>query len=128
MRIDKYLWCVRLYKTRSLATKAVKEGKVFVNSKEAKPSKDLELGQKVSIKIAPTFRIFEILDFPKSRVGSKLTSEYIREITPKEDLELLERIQKEKQANASFGIKGRPTKRDRRELSKIVFLSQSPEE
>ena len=128
MRIDKYLWCVRLYKTRSLATKAVKEGKVFVNDQEAKPSKDLEVGQKIPIKIAPTFRIYKIIDFPKSRLGAKLTPDYIREITPMEDIELLERIQKEKQANAQFGIKGRPTKRDRREMMKTILRTNFSEE
>ena len=118
MRVDKYLWCMRLYKTRSLATKAVKEGKVQINSKEVKPSKDLDVNDIVSIKVTPIKRDFKVLDFPKSRMGAKLVPLYVEEITPKQDLELLEEINRQKRSNANFGIKGRPTKRDRRDMMK----------
>ena len=120
MRVDKYLWCMRLYKTRSLATKAVKEGKVSVNTKQAKPSKELETSDKIAIKIAPTFRTFKVLDFPKSRVGAKLVPLHIIETTPQADLELLEEINRQKRANTNYGIIGRPTKRDRRDLMKTL--------
>ena len=120
MRVDKYLWCIRLYKTRSLATKAVKDGKITVNSKAAKASKEIETNDKISIKFPPTHRIFKILNIPKSRVGAKLVPELILEITPQEDLDLLSNIDKEKRINYNIGIKGRPTKRDRRDMLKAL--------
>jgi len=120
MRIDKYLWCIRLYKTRSLATKMVKDGKIMVNDKVIKPSKELEQHDSISIKIAPTIRVFKVLDFPKSRVGAKLVPEYMKEITPQENLDLLNEINQQKKVNSYFGIKGRPTKRDRRNIMKTL--------
>lgn len=120
MRVDKYLWCIRLYKTRSLATKAVKDGKISVNLKPVKASKDVETSDKVSIKIAPTQRTYKVIAIPKSRVGAKLVSDFVIEITPKEDVELLANIEKEKRENYNIGIKGRPTKRDRRDMLKAL--------
>lgn len=120
MRVDKYVWCMRLYKTRSLATKAVKEGKISINAKAVKPSKEVEENDVISIKFAPVKRLFKVLDFPKSRVGANLVSTYMIEITPKEDLALLEEINLQKRVNANFGIKGRPTKRDRRDMMKTL--------
>lgn len=119
---------MRLYKTRSLATKAVKEGKVTVNAKPTKPSKDLETQDKISIKIAPTFRTFKVLDFPKSRVGAKLVPLHIIETTPQADLDLLDEINKQKRANTNYGIVGRPTKRDRRDLMKTLARRNSMHE
>ena len=120
MRVDKYLWCMRLYKTRSLATKAVKDGKISVNSKVVKASKDLVTSDKIAIKIAPTNRTFKVLAFPKSRVGAKLVADNIIETTPQADLDLLEEINRQKRANTNYGIVGRPTKRDRRDLMKTL--------
>lgn len=120
MRVDKYLWCIRLYKTRSLATKAVKDGKITVNSKAVKASKELETNDKISIKFPPTQRIFKVLEIPKSRVGAKLVPDLMVEITPQSDLDLLANIDKEKRVNYNIGIKGRPTKRDRRDMMKAL--------
>lgn len=111
---------MRLYKTRSLATKAVKDGKISVNDKVVKPSKDVETNDKIAIKIAPTNRTFKVLGFPKSRVGAKLVPEYITETTPQADLDLLEEINRQKRTNTNYGIVGRPTKRDRRDLMKTL--------
>lgn len=120
MRVDKYLWCMRLYKTRSLATKAVKDGKILVNDKVVKASKDVETNDKLAIKVSPTFRRFKVLGFPKSRVGAKLVSDYMVETTPQKDLDLLEEINRQKRTNTNIGIVGRPTKRDRRDLIKTL--------
>jgi ribosome-associated heat shock protein Hsp15 len=122
MRVDKYLWCMRLYKTRSLATKAVKDGKIMVNSKVVKASKDLTVSDKIAIKIAPTSRTFKVLAFPKSRVGAKLVADNVIETTPQADLDLLEEINRQKRANTNYGIVGRPTKRDRRDLMKTLDI------
>jgi ribosome-associated heat shock protein Hsp15 len=120
MRVDKYLWCVRLYKTRSLATKAVKDGKISVNGKVVKASKELETNDKIYLKIAPTQRVFKALSFPKSRVGAPLVKDLIVEITPQEDLDLLAEINQQKRSNYTIGIKGRPTKRDRRDMMRTL--------
>ncbi|UTW65607.1 RNA-binding S4 domain-containing protein [bacterium SCSIO 12643] len=120
MRIDKYLWCIRLFKTRSLATKAVKDGKIMVNEKVVKASKELETNDSISIKYTPTVRVFKVLGFPKSRVGAKLVPDYMKEITPQENLDLLNEINQQKKVNSYFGIKGRPTKRDRRNIMKTL--------
>jgi len=119
---------MRLYKTRSLATKMVKEGKVSVNSKVAKPSKELEASDKIAIKIAPTNRTFKVLSFPKSRVGAKLVLHHMIETTPQADLDLLEEINRQKRANTNYGIVGRPTKRDRRDLMKTLERRTTLEE
>ncbi|MFT4753541.1 MAG: ribosome-associated heat shock protein Hsp15 [Salibacteraceae bacterium] len=128
MRIDKYLWCIRLYKTRSLATKAVKDGKISVNHKVVKASKDLEVSDKIFIKIAPTERIFKVLAFPKSRVGAPLVKDLVIEMTPQADLNLLEEINSQKRSNYNLGIKGRPTKRDRRDMIKTLSQRNELEE
>ena len=128
MRVDKFLWCVRLYKTRSLATKAVKDGKVSVNSKIVKASKDVEASDKIAIKIAPTFRTFKVLGFPKSRVGPKLVLDFVIETTPQKDLDLLEELNQQKRLNTNYGIVGRPTKRDRRDLMKTLERRNFKEE
>lgn len=128
MRVDKYLWCMRLYKTRSLATKAVKDGKILVNEKVVKASKELDVNDNIAIKITPIYRRFKVLGFPKSRVGAKLVPDFIIETTPQEDTELLEEINRQKRTNTNFGIVGRPTKRDRRDLIKTLEQRRSLEE
>lgn len=120
MRVDKWLWCVRLYKTRSMATKAIKDGKIMVNQNAIKASKELAISDKVSIKFPPTERIFKVLNFPKSRVGAPLVKDLMIEITPQENLDFLDEINNQKRANYNLGIKGRPTKRDRRDMMKIL--------
>ncbi|MGB0391847.1 MAG: RNA-binding S4 domain-containing protein, partial [Salibacteraceae bacterium] len=104
----------------SLATKAVKDGKISVNGKAIKASKELDVSDKIAIKIAPTERQFKVLQFPKSRVGAPLVKDLIVEITPQENLDLLEEINRQKRSNYNVGIKGRPTKRDRRDMMKAL--------
>jgi len=119
---------MRLYKTRSLATKAVKDGKISVNQKVVKASKDLGVNDKISIKIAPTNRTFKVLAFPKSRIGAKLVVDHMVETTPQADLDLLEEINRQKRANTNYGIIGRPTKRDRRDLMKTLERRNNQDE
>lgn len=120
MRLDKYLWCIRLYKTRSLATKAIKDGKVLVNDADVKPSVVLKEGDSFALRNPPVARTFKVLDFPKSRVGAKLVPLYMIETTSEDDLKLIEEINREKRRNLYFGIKGRPTKKVRREMIKVL--------
>lgn len=119
MRIDKYLWCVRLFKTRSLASQACTGEKVMVNDELIKPSKDIRPGDKFSLKEPPIWRTFKVLDIPKSRVGAKLVPDLMVETTSEEDLAEWELVKRMNAESRSFGIVGRPTKRHRRDLDKF---------
>lgn len=119
MRIDKFCWCVRLYKTRSLSTKSVDAEKVKINSNFVKSSKHVVVGNEIAIKVIPYWRTYKILDIPKSRVGAKLVPEYIIETTSKDILDEIENINIINRENKVLGIKGRPTKKDRRSIDKL---------
>lgn len=128
MRIDKYVWAMRLYKTRSLASKAVKEGKVLLGDDEVKPGKVLLVNSVIKLKSGPIKRSFKVLAFPKSRVGAKLVADYMVETTTENDLAILEEINLQKKTNAYLGIKGRPTKKTRRDLVKTWFTQDDKDD
>ncbi|WP_304139126.1 RNA-binding S4 domain-containing protein, partial [Mesonia mobilis] len=81
MRIDKYLWCVRYFKTRSIATNACKKGHVRVNGDIVKPSRDVYPTDKIEVRKNQINYIIEVLDLPPSRVGAKLVNIYLTDIT-----------------------------------------------
>ena len=117
MRIDKYLWCTRLFKTRSLSAKNVERGNVKINGIVVKKSsKEIKIDQSFSLKVAPIWRTYKIINIPKSRVGAKLVSDLIVEITDENDLKLLGQVQKENKDLRQKGMLGRPTKKNRRDL------------
>ncbi|PKP46485.1 MAG: RNA-binding protein [Bacteroidetes bacterium HGW-Bacteroidetes-12] len=120
MRIDKFSWAVRLFKTRTLATKACDAEKVKLNGVFVKPSKAVAVGDEIAIKVIPIWRTFKVLELPKSRVGAKLVSQYLLETTAEADLQLLEEIQQQQHQNKILGIKGRPTKKIRRDLNNLT--------
>ncbi len=115
MRIDKYLWCTRYFKTRSLATQACKKGHIKINSKNIKPSKEIFTGEKVIVRKNQINYEFLVLDTPKNRVGAKLVDLYRKDITPKEAFENLEMLRFAKDYYRKKG-EGRPTKKDRRDI------------
>ena len=115
MRVDKFLWCVRYYKTRSIATEACKQGKVRVNEALVKPSRDVYATDKITVRKNQINYELEVLDLPKSRVGDKLANLYIKDITPQEELEKRELLKYSQDYYRKKGT-GRPTKKDRREL------------
>ena len=119
MRIDKYIWCIRIFKTRSLATRACNEGKVLLNNNIIKPGKIIKENDIISVKTIPIWRLFKVLDFPKSRINAKLVSDYAIEITSEDDLLKLKEYQNINKQNKYLGIKGRPTKKDRRNINKL---------
>ena len=119
MRVDKFIWCIRLTKTRSLASKACVSEKAKLNGNFCKPSKGVSKGDILSFKELPIWRTFKVLDFPKSRVGAKLVDQYLIEITSHEDLKELEHSALINRQNSTLGIKGRPTKKDRRDIDKF---------
>ena len=115
MRIDKYLWCIRYYKTRSLAAGAIKKGHVRVNEQVAKPSREVYPQDKVVVRKDQVTYQLTVLDLPKSRVGAKLVELYRKDTTPQEALEHKELLQLAKQHYRKKGL-GRPTKKDRRDM------------
>ncbi|MBM71587.1 MAG: RNA-binding protein [Crocinitomicaceae bacterium] len=118
MRIDKYIWAIRVAKTRSMASSLCRDGKVEVDGKKVKASKVLKEGEEFTIRKGAIFYTYKVLSFPKSRVGASLVSDYSEDITSKEQLEKLEMI---KLANIDRpkGL-GRPTKKDRRNWAKSL--------
>ena len=119
MRIDKYLWWVRYYKTRSIATEAIKKGHVSVNNQTAKASRDVYPGDKISLRKDQINYTLEVLDLPPNRVGAKLVDIYRKDTTPAEAFEHLELLKLAKEHYRSKG-QGRPTKTDRRDIDDYI--------
>ena len=120
-RIDKFLWAMRLYKTRSLAADACKMGRVTVGSRALKPSATISVGEKVNVRKGPITYSYEILQVSENRLGAKLVADYIRDITDPAELEKLEMMKlsssaahRETHYREQNG--GRPTKKDRRDI------------
>lgn len=115
MRIDKYLWCVRYYKTRNMVTEACKKNHITVNGQVAKASREVFATDKVTFRKDQITRIITVLDIPESRVGAKLVDIYRKDETPAEAFEHLEMLKLAKDHYRKNG-EGRPTKKDRRDL------------
>lgn len=115
MRVDKYLWCIRYYKTRSIATQACKKGAVRVNDAIVKPSRDVYPGDNVTVRKNQISYTLKILDLPSSRLGAKLVDMYRKDTTPVEAFEHLELVNYSKTYYRKKGV-GRPTKKDRRDI------------
>lgn len=115
MRIDKFLWCVRYYKTRSLATTACKKGQVRINDDIVKPSRDVYPMDIVQLRKNQINYRLKVNDIPPNRVGAKLVDLYRTDTTPKEQFEAQELLQYSKDYYRKKGV-GRPTKKDRRDI------------
>ncbi len=126
MRVDKYLWCVRYFKTRSLATKACKKGHVKIDDSSVKPSREIFPADKIEVRKNQINYLIEVLDIPPSRVGAKLVSLYLLDKTPKENLEKLDLLKYSKEYYRKKGT-GRPTKKDRRDLEDFKEESRDEE-
>ncbi len=116
-RTDKYLWSVRLFKTRSNASEACSKGKVYINDKQVKASRAILEGDVIKIRKNQVLLSYLVKDIPKSRVSAKLVPEYIENMTPGEELQKLVDAE-------TFFIKrdkgsGRPTKKERRLINKL---------
>ncbi|MEM9649046.1 MAG: S4 domain-containing protein [Bacteroidota bacterium] len=123
MRIDKYLWCIRYYKTRNVATNAVKKGQVRVNGGIVKASREIyPLDQIVLRKNQIDYQL-TVLDIPKSRVGAKLVDIYRKDTTPKEAFEHTDMLKHAKDHYRKKGL-GRPTKKDRRDIDEYLDESE----
>ena len=115
MRIDKFLWCVRYYKTRTIATEACKKGHIKINGQVAKPSREVFATDKVELRKNQINYQLLVNDIPPSRVGAKLVDIYVKDNTPKEAFEAQELLKYSKDYYRKTGS-GRPTKKDRRDI------------
>lgn len=124
VRIDKYLWCVRLSKTRSKATELVKKGKVKLNNEDVKPSREVNIGDTVSIIKHTTTFSYKIKDLLKNRVGAKLVDEYVIDVTPQSEIDKYKTYQAAQASYRSHGT-GKPSKKERRALESFKKWKES---
>ena len=119
MRIDKYLWHTRYFKTRNIASTACKKGQVKINGQVAKPSREVYPTDKIIVRKNQINHQFTVLDIAKNRVGAKLVDIYRKDTTPKEAFENEELLKYSKSYYRKKGM-GRPTKKDRREIDDYI--------
>ena len=119
VRIDKWLWAVRVFKTRSLATDACKMNRVSINGQLTKPSRLVKEGDVISVRKPPIEYSFKVLRVLNNRVGAKLVPEYMENVTPKEQYDFLELQRLSRFVDRAKGL-GRPTKKDRRDMESFI--------
>jgi len=119
VRIDKWMWMVRIFKTRSIAIEYCKKGRVYIDNNPVKPSKEIHPNDVISVRKPPITYKFRVKGVPKNRIGAKLVSEYLENITPQDELQKLD-----PNFMAFYGSRdrgtGRPTKKERREIDTIL--------
>ena len=119
VRVDKYLFAMRIYKTRSIAADACKNGRVKMNDVELKPSRSFHVGDVFTVRKGPITYTYRVLQLSEHRLGAKLVPDYMRDETPREQLELLELARMAGNGSRDRGT-GRPTKKDRREIETFI--------
>jgi len=118
VRIDKWLWAVRIFKTRSMAAEACKKGKVTIGGVTIKPSREVRLNEIIDLRVPPITRSYKVLDISGKRMSAKLAVDFVKDVTAQDQLNLLD-------ATKTFGFEkrdrsiGRPTKHDRRMIDKL---------
>ncbi|MDR1878083.1 MAG: RNA-binding S4 domain-containing protein [Bacteroidales bacterium] len=117
VRIDKWLWMVRLYKTRTMAGDACSSGKVKIDDVNCKPSREIKIGSIVQVRTGQIQKTIQILNSPKSRIAAKSVPDYYLDLTDKEEYDKLKQLDSQFE-HREHGI-GRPTKKDRRQLNKL---------
>jgi ribosome-associated heat shock protein Hsp15 len=118
-RIDKWLWAARIFKTRSIAADACKNGRVMVGGTTVKPSRNVKVGETVNVRKPPVTYSFKILKTIEQRVGAKLLPEIYENVTTPDQYELLEMNRISGFVDRARGT-GRPTKKDRRAMDAFV--------
>ena len=119
MRIDKYLWHTRYFKTRNIASTACKKGQVKINGQVVKPSREVYPMDTINLRKNQINYELVVLDIPKNRVGANLVNIYRKDTTPKEAFENEELLKYSKSYYRKKGM-GRPTKKDRREIDDYI--------
>ena len=124
LRIDKWLWEVRLFKSRSLATDACKAGKVKMDGSNVKASKEIKEGDLITVSLNPLFKTVRVKKFPKSRVNAKLVTDFMEDLTPQAEIDRVKMINETNIEYRHRGI-GRPTKKQRRVIDQLKNSKES---
>ncbi len=119
VRIDKWMWAVRIFKTRTIAVEACKKNRVMINGVNVKPSRMLKAGEIVQVRKPPITYSFKALALTERRMGAKLVPEYLENVTTPDQYEILEMNRISGFVDRARGM-GRPTKKDRRELEQFT--------
>ena len=119
MRIDKFLWSVRIYKTRNIAAEECEKHRVLVNGAEVKPARQVKAGDKLTVKKLPVVHTYDIIQLIDKRQPASLVNNYIIETTPQEEFEKAEMARMTAFVKRDRGA-GRPTKKERREIEKQI--------
>jgi ribosome-associated heat shock protein Hsp15 len=118
LRIDKFLWAVRIYKTRTIAAEACSKGQVTINDMTVKPSRHINIGEIIMIRKPPMVLTYEVKGLLHTRLSAEKVKEYITELTPEEEFRKVEIMRLQKNEVRDRGT-GRPTKRDRRDIERL---------
>lgn len=119
VRVDKWLWAVRIYKTRSVAAEACKKGKVTCNGQTLKPSHVVKVGEIYQVRRSPVTFSYKVLALAHNRMGAKLVPDFMQDVTTPDQLQLLD-LHRLAQATGRARGTGRPTKKERRELDLFI--------
>lgn len=119
VRIDKWLWATRVFKTRTIATEACKKGRVLIGDTVVKPSRTVRPGEVIKVRKPPVTYSFEVLALTQNRLGAKLVPDYLRNVTPQSELDLLDIVKINGFIDRRKGL-GRPTKREGRRLNEFT--------
>ncbi len=118
VRIDKFLWAVRLFKTRSISAEACKKNRISIGGQWVKSSRLVKVGEVFEVRVPPITRSYEIVDLAEKRMGAKLVPDFIKDVTTADQLETLELAKMALNLSRPRGM-GRPTKKDRRDLDRL---------
>jgi ribosome-associated heat shock protein Hsp15 len=119
VRIDKWMWATRIFKTRTIATEACKKNRISIGGVQVKPSRMIKIGDVIQIRKPPITFSFKVLALTENRMGAKLVPQYLENITPPEQYELLEMNKISGFVDRQRGL-GRPTKKERRDLEQFT--------
>ncbi|MGV8962665.1 MAG: RNA-binding S4 domain-containing protein [Candidatus Saccharimonadaceae bacterium] len=119
VRIDKWLWAVRIYKTRTIASEACKKGRILIDNVSVKPARTIRIGDIVQVKKPPITYSFKVIDLSQKRMGAKLVPEFMENVTPQEQYDMLEMNKAGGFVDRQRGL-GRPTKKDLRDLNEFT--------
>lgn len=119
VRIDKWLWAVRIFKTRTVASEACKKGRVVIGNVDVKPSRNIRVGEIIGVKKPPVTFSFEVLELADKRMGAAMVPRFMRNVTPPDQYELLEMNRISGFVDRQRGS-GRPTKKERRDLEQFT--------
>ncbi len=120
LRWDKFIWAVRLTKTRSMASEALLKGRIRINDNTIKPSKEAKIGDTIFVSRNAAVFSYKVISLTDKRVGPKLVTDFITDLTPPEEIEKLKMYQLAQSSYRTYGT-GKPSKKDRRDLDDFLM-------